>query len=75
MSYRIPVHKNVLAASSTYFETMFNDNDLKAEVEMEYMDLEIVKSLIEYCYTGIMSKQGIAKINIIINVYTLMKFI
>lgn len=57
--YRIAVHKHILASSSAYFDTLFSNYE-KKELRMEYMDLEIVQSLLEYCYTGIISKEEYA---------------
>lgn len=37
---------------------------------MENIDLEIVQSLVEYCYTGILSKQGFVYMFIARNKYS-----
>lgn len=54
-SFRIPAHRNVLFGASEYFETLFT-TDLKErgqyEIAMKKMDGDILKQLVEYCYTG-----------------------
>lgn len=51
----IPCHKNVLAATSVYFKAMFTlglSETLQDEVDLNEVEYEAVRDLVEYAYTG-----------------------
>ena len=52
---KIHAHKNVLAASCPYFETMFTGGlyeTHQSEVTIREMDEETMETLIDFCYTS-----------------------
>ncbi|XP_034829155.1 kelch-like protein 5 [Maniola hyperantus] len=53
---RIPAHKVVLASCSEYFAAMFTGSLREAqssEITLERVDSQTLRSLVHYCYTGI----------------------
>ncbi|XP_039755120.1 kelch-like protein 5 [Pararge aegeria] len=53
---RIPAHKVVLASCSEYFAAMFTGSLREAqssEITLERVDSQTLRSLVQYCYTGI----------------------
>ena len=53
---KIHAHKNVLAASCPYFETMFTgglfSESMKGDVTIKDVDVEAMETLIDFCYTS-----------------------
>lgn len=54
--FRIPAHKIVLVSCSEYFAAMFTGSLQEAtssEITLERVDPQALKTLVHYCYTGI----------------------
>lgn len=54
-SKRIDAHRNVLAASSRYFDAMFSSKmaeTFQTEVTIKGVEGKVLEALIDYCYTG-----------------------
>ncbi|XP_038214044.1 kelch-like protein 5 isoform X2 [Zerene cesonia] len=57
---RIPAHKIVLVSCSEYFAAMFTGSlqeSKSTEITLERVDPQALKTLVHYCYTGIIEKQ------------------
>ncbi|XP_039961629.1 kelch-like protein diablo [Bactrocera tryoni] len=49
---RIPAHRLVLAASSSYFQELFTTEEDTSEISLKHIDANSFETLINYCYTG-----------------------